>query len=323
MTAVQDTRAHSAQTNTETIFEEDAPSNETQQTLTEQEMLDKFFANDDYDEREASEREIDELIEQAEEADEPKEAPFRETATEAEKYDASIAVLERQDNHRPLFYGVLKAARDVHDGRSLADAVSALPEMKLVSYPCSYFITELYDSGALDRALPEDFAVASEKEKSAEEFLNEEARELEAEAVAETEADADEPMDAEQQGEDEDASTEQSQVPVEPLPLDYEYTLSPVGMRVLEEYAPEKRMAKLFGVEEDLVPGLQAVLAFCDEMPRSRMDIEHMLKEKGYHVGLDLDSSFYTDSLERSGGLVWKDGWITTDGGKAMLTSSE
>jgi hypothetical protein len=288
--------------------------------LTEDEMLERFFSDDEEDERRASEEEMDELISKAEQEEKPEEAPFRDTATPEELYQRSVEVLNSQANHRPVYYRTLELAQKTHPGDELAKAIGVLDEMKLISYPCGYFISELYDAGALDRQLPEDYVPRRAQRLDAEAFLTEEEDVGQTEAAEQGEgtvpADGTTPDTSSDGGESQDES--QDEQFAEPHLLDYDYFPSEVGLQVLSDYSADKRLASLFDVEEKLVPGFKAVLAYCDEAPRTRKEVEQMLSDSGYHVGLDLDVSFYLDSLERSGGLKWSDGWVTTEAGREL-----
>ncbi|MGI6033735.1 MAG: hypothetical protein ACOX69_09990 [Coriobacteriales bacterium] len=292
--------------------------------LTEDEMLERFFSDDEEDERRASEEEMDELISKAEEKDEPEEIPFRDTATPEELYQKSVEVLNSQANHRPIFYRTLELARETHPGTELASAIGDLDEMKLISYPCGYFISELYDAGALDRELPEDYVPRRAERLDAEAFLTEEEDAGQTEVAVQdedVEPAADETPDTSSgEGEPQEEPQDESQEEqfAEPRLLDYDYFPSEVGQKVLSDFSADKRLASLFDVEEELVPGFKAVLTYCDEAPRTLKEVEKMLTDNGYHVGLDLDASFYLDSLERSGGLTWSDGWKTTEEGREL-----
>lgn len=281
---------------------------------TEEEILQKFFA-DNEEEAAESEEEIDDLIEaqEAAEEEEARKPPFRDVATEDEMVDATRKVFDSQGNFRAIFYQLLDAARTEHAGAALSDFVANLPEMKLVTYPTTYFIESLYDAGALDRALPADYVPRTAAPVDAEAFFKEDTG-AEGDSELAPAADA-QPVPV---ASDADADT------LPPALTDYDYTVSPAGERILSEFSPLRRIAELFDVEPDLVGGFKAVLEFCQDAGRSREEIEEVLKEKGFHIGLDLDSSFYLDRLEQQGGLVWKNkGWHTTAAGVEILQQSE
>lgn len=283
---------------------------------TEEEILQKFFA-DNEEEAAESEEEIDDLIEaqEAAEEEEARKPPFRDVATEDEMVDATRKVFDSQGNFRAIFYQLLDAARTEHAGAALAEFVASLPEMKLVTYPTTYFIESLYDAGALDRALPDDYVPRTAAPVDADAFFKE-GTGAEGDPDLAPAADA-APVDAVTP-----ASADAEALP--PALTDYDYTVSPAGARILDEFAPTRRIAELFDVEPDLVGGFKAVLEFCQDAGRSREEIEEVLKKKGFHIGLDLDSSFYFDRLEQQGGLVWKNkGWNTTAAGIEILQQSE
>ncbi|MCC6109364.1 MAG: hypothetical protein LIV29_04935 [Denitrobacterium sp.] len=284
---------------------------------TEEEILQKFFA-DNEEEAAESEEEIDDLIEaqEAAEEEEARKPPFRDVATEDEMVDATRKVFDSQGNFRAIFYQLLDAARTEHAGAALSDFVANLPEMKLVTYPTTYFIESLYDAGALDRALPADYVPRTAAPVDAEAFFKE---------GTGAEGDPDLAPAAGAQPAAADAAEADAEADTLPPALtDYDYTVSPAGERILSDFSPLRRIAELFDVEPDLVGGFKAVLEFCQDAGRSREEIEEVLKEKGFHIGLDLDSSFYLDRLEQQGGLVWKNkGWHTTAAGVEILQQSE
>jgi hypothetical protein len=292
---------------------------------TEEEILQKFFA-DNEEEAAESEEEIDDLIEaqEAAEEEEVRKPPFRDVATEDEMVDATRKVFDSQGNFRAIFYQLLDAARTEHAGAALSDFVANLPEMKLVTYPTTYFIESLYDAGALDRALPADYVPRTAAPVDADAFFKE-GTGAEGDPDLATAADA-APVATDAAPAD-DAAAAADAADAEALPpalTDYDYTVSPAGERILSEFSPLRRIAELFDVEPDLVGGFKAVLEFCQDAGRSREEIEEVLKEKGFHIGLDLDSSFYLDRLEQQGGLVWKNkGWHTTAAGVEILQQSE
>ena len=319
---------------------------------TEEGILQKFFA-DNEEEAAESEEEIDDLIEaqEAAEEEEVRKPPFRDVATEDEMVDATRKVFDSQGNFRAIFYQLLDAARTEHAGAALSDFVANLPEMKLVTYPTTYFIESLYDAGALDRALPADYVPRTAAPVDADAFFKEgtgaegdpdlataaDAAPVATDAFfkegtgAEGDPDLATAADAAPVATDaapaDDAAAAADAADAEALPpalTDYDYTVSPAGERILSEFSPLRRIAELFDVEPDLVGGFKAVLEFCQDAGRSREEIEEVLKEKGFHIGLDLDSSFYLDRLEQQGGLVWKNkGWHTTAAGVEILQQSE
>jgi len=297
-------------------------------TEQDREMVEKFFYDDD-DEEEIED--VDDLV--VEEEEEPEVPPFRETATPEEMYEASVKVLNSQNNHRLVYYKLLKMAETIHDGHELATRLLDLNELKYNSYPSSYFITELYDAGALDRTLSpndQDGSPSSESEsRPAQQSGGTSADDVSSSNSFSATADEEEEViviggssatqDAAAIAADDEDDTEDLEVSGTPHPLDYEYTVSEVGKRLIEDFSPTKRIEDLFEVEADLAPGMRAVMSYCDETARTKSDIEAMLKEAGYHIGLDLDSSFYMDRLEERGGLVWEDGWKTTAEGRECL----
>ena len=305
-----------------------APATDAQTPhYTEEEILQKFFA-DNEEEAAESEEEIDDLIEaqEAAEEEEARKPPFRDVATEDEMVDATRKVFDSQGNFRAIFYQLLDAARTEHAGAALSDFVASLPEMKLVTYPTTYFIESLYDAGALDRALPADFVPRTAAPVDADAFFKEGTGaegDPDLAPAADGRAAAAAPADAADGAADADPVDDAAEA-LPPALTDYDYTVSPAGERILSEFSPLRRIARLFDVEPDLVGGFKAVLEFCQDAGRSREEIQGVLKEKGFHIGLDLDSSFYLDRLEQQGGLVWKNkGWHTTAAGVEILQQSE
>lgn len=99
-----------------------------------------------------------------------------------------------------------------------------------------------------------------------------------------------------------------------------------LGRATVAPFAPVAQLAKLFADEPESVPVYRRVLELCDQeqgMPKKELD--RILNDEGLiphdeRTGLiSIYPAYYIDNLERSGGLVWKETWLTTEEGRSVL----
>lgn len=105
------------------------------------------------------------------------------------------------------------------------------------------------------------------------------------------------------------------------------YVLTGKGSAVLAQLRPASRLAKLFAEEPEYAEGFERLLRFCDGAVRTKRQIDEHLAAvcaaapRSRHVSATgIYPSYFTDSLESAGGLVWRDGWTTTEEGSAFLS---
>lgn len=96
-----------------------------------------------------------------------------------------------------------------------------------------------------------------------------------------------------------------------------------VGKRVRAHLAPEARLRELFASVPQRLGAYLDVIDFC-AVPRSYKEVDALLRAgDALRTGVSAQSqplqpSFYLDMLERSGGLVWNEGWIATGKGSEL-----
>lgn len=105
------------------------------------------------------------------------------------------------------------------------------------------------------------------------------------------------------------------------------YALTDKGAAVCEQLRPASRLAQLFSDEPEYAEGFKRLLRFCDGELRTKRQIDNELAAvcaaapRSRHVSAaGVYPSYFTDCLQAAGGLVWKDGWTTTEEGTAFLS---
>lgn len=105
------------------------------------------------------------------------------------------------------------------------------------------------------------------------------------------------------------------------------YALTQKGAAVRERLCPASRLGALFSAEPEYAQGFARLLRFCKGELRTKRQIdEHMAATcaaapRSRHVSAaGVYPSYFTDCLQAAGGLVWKDGWTTTEEGAAFLS---
>ncbi len=104
------------------------------------------------------------------------------------------------------------------------------------------------------------------------------------------------------------------------------YELTDTGSTALESLSASARTRTLVDKEPEFKDSYVSLLSFCAEKARTRMEIDELLDEvcaaqpnPASVTGYGLYASYFTDRLQASGALVWRDGWTTTEEGKALL----
>ena len=111
---------------------------------------------------------------------------------------------------------------------------------------------------------------------------------------------------------------------IEDITYGYAVITTPVGEQVADDLAPAKRLRSLIDYMPQRLSAYVDVLNFCRES-RSFKEVEAFLRARGGNTlvaktgSQPLNPSFFVDSLERAGGLVWNNGWQITPGGLELL----
>jgi hypothetical protein len=113
---------------------------------------------------------------------------------------------------------------------------------------------------------------------------------------------------------------------IDDLVASYAFVTTEAGAVVFEEFDPRKRIAELLETQPEHLHAFADVLEFCTTS-RTYQEIEVFLQDAGLGwSGTESDEgavhpSYFVSTLERVGGLVWKDGWLLSDEGRALLES--
>lgn len=114
---------------------------------------------------------------------------------------------------------------------------------------------------------------------------------------------------------------------IDDLVVEYAFVDTEAGRAVYEEMRPRKRLGKLINAFPKRIHGYMDVLDFCTE-PRSWKEIDTLLQgnpvlksgSMNSMTNNPLQPSVFIDQLERSGGIVWKNGsWNITEEGRRFL----
>lgn len=120
------------------------------------------------------------------------------------------------------------------------------------------------------------------------------------------------------------AKIELSPDEIDELTFSYAVVTTSVGEQAADDLAPEKRLRKLFDSIPQRLSTYLDIMDFCHEN-RSFKEIDALLRSRSsidfvsVTSGQSLQPSFFVDALERAGGLVWNDGWKTTERGLHIL----
>ncbi|MBM6998694.1 hypothetical protein I3I95_00865 [bacterium] len=252
--------------------------------------------------------------------------------TEDEKYAACVAIVSQVVSQRPIYYKLLRLVGTTPEDKALRKAVGALPEMKTAVKTPGFFVHELVDGYALaatpvyaEGEEPRQAAVGERVEPQAADPADAVAPQPAPEAGKASDAapagtTPAQPAEGAPQATDEASAAAGAEAPAQPAPkpVTYTYELTEVGRRVLAALSPSRHLERLYERDEGLDPAFDFVLDYCRE-PRRRGDLERELGARGFLASKNVSTSFYVDRLERAGGLVWEDGWRTTEEGRDFL----
>lgn len=90
------------------------------------------------------------------------------------------------------------------------------------------------------------------------------------------------------------------------------------GKMAAKRQGPGKRLAQFFAQEPAYGDVFRLVLEFC-AAPKSKADIEALLKDHPAMENPKIYASFIVEGLEAAGGLEWDGHWRTTEAGKGVL----
>lgn len=193
--------------------------------------------------------------------------------------------LTRQSLHREILYKTLALCREQMLLFDLEEAMASLPEFSQATQSQYHLISVLVNAGGLERIL------------------------LDATGAA---------LDSEQLKDlDEDAQDD--------LVANEAFQTTPLGLEVVALHAPHERLVELMAAEPDRAATYRELLAFCAEESRTYSEIQNLLDGREVLVRTlpgqsdVMQPSVLVDKLQRAAGLVWKDGWNTTEEGKEFL----
>lgn len=103
------------------------------------------------------------------------------------------------------------------------------------------------------------------------------------------------------------------------------YRATETGRRFVERHRPRARLVELLHLAPERTGAYVELLEFARAQPRSYGDIAELLRGRPVlETVVDgarrtMQPSVFVDKLERSGALVWNDGWCLTEEGEAFL----
>lgn len=125
-----------------------------------------------------------------------------------------------------------------------------------------------------------------------------------------------------------DELVEDESVPVE-AEVTYGVRATDLGRETVAPYAPTAQLAGLIEGDAEAAPVHLRVLELCcAEGGCSKQELDRALNAEGLiphdeRTGLvSIYPAYYIDNLEKAGGLVWKDAWLTTDEGREVLADT-
>lgn len=213
------------------------------------------------------------------------EKPEPVELTDEQKIEALDAVLNKRKNHREIFYKILEVCRTRTLLPDLEAKIAAFPEFKTAVYDQYLFITLLENNYGLVRFELDETGNVVVPEQK--------------EGLTEDE--------------------------IDDLVWGYAFETTEFGEKMLEKYAPRKRMFDLFSINPARTSTYRDVLAFCNEQTRTYKDIEALLNGRDIMwLGREgeaqpLMASVFVEKLEAAGGLVYENGWKITAKGKEVL----
>jgi hypothetical protein len=211
-------------------------------------------------------------------------------ATEEESFEARaarvMAAVNKQPLHREILYKTLGFCRERRALTAVEDEIATYPEFKYAGQNQYRLISILAEAGGLDRLeLDDEGEIVTEEMKA---------------GLSEDE--------------------------IDDLVASYAFETTDAGEAVFEELNPRRRILDLLETEPERVETFGQVLEFC-QSSRTYEEIEELLKDSGLQwSGVESDEtavhpSYFVSTLERVGALVWSDGWLLSDEGRAILQS--
>jgi|GEM_PF-5087979 len=103
------------------------------------------------------------------------------------------------------------------------------------------------------------------------------------------------------------------------------YQITDEGKAAQEDLSPRRRLDALFAADPSHVGGFLKLLSLCSSGARGRDEINTLLEQECAAEPLrdhglpGLYPSYFTDALERAGGLTWNRGWTATSEGVDFL----
>lgn len=218
---------------------------------------------------------------------EAESAPELTFEQRCERVRATVA--EGRSSHREILRKILEFCRQQRELGEVERAVQGFPEFAYAAQNPYRLIIYLVDCGGLEqRELDEQGAIVTPERK---------------EGLAEDE--------------------------VDDLVLTYAFETTDAGRVVADELAPKGRLNKLLSAMPERAQTYLDVLEFCRQ-PQPFDAIDKLLGARDFSAMKSLNTgssvalkpSVFVDKLERAGGIVWKDGWVLTDAGRAYLEAA-
>lgn len=203
-----------------------------------------------------------------------------------QRYQTLLDVINNKPSHSEILRRILAFCRERKDFTEVEDKVQTYPEYSNAGQNPFRLITYLLDGDGLDLL---------ELDEAGNELTDEQKTGL-------TEDEIDDLIDT------------------------YALETTEVGRAVADDLAPERRLDQIFGFFSDRRPLFTELLEFCRQ-PRSFKEIEKLFAGRDFSAiktlhpesGLAVKPTVFVDNMEKSGGLVWKDGWIITKEGEEYL----
>ncbi|MGV8084119.1 MAG: hypothetical protein AB2L09_10880 [Coriobacteriia bacterium] len=211
------------------------------------------------------------------------EEPAEEESFEARVERVRAAVM-RQPLHREILYKTLGFCRERRDLPDIEQKIATYPEFKHATQNQYRLISFLTNAGGLEcLELDDEGEIVAEERKA---------------GLSEDE--------------------------IDDLVASYAYATTDAGLAIWEEMNPRKRILDLLGIAPEHEETYAELLEFCAS-PKTYKEIEDLLKERDIlSFGMApnepaIHPSYFVDTLERVGGIVWDGGWIASEEGRAIV----
>jgi hypothetical protein len=190
----------------------------------------------------------------------------------------------RSPLHRELLYKVLKYCRSMQALQDIEERIATYPEFTQAGQSQYILITYLIKAGGLETFdLDEEGQVITKEQKA---------------GLSEDE--------------------------IDDLVMSFAYQTTEAGLAVVEKMSPKTRLMELLDVTPSYYDTYLEVLEYLQEK-HSTTEIDTLLRGRPVLMAQrdplerPIQPSVFIDKLERAGGIVWQDGWVTTDEGKELL----